>query len=156
MKPKYQKIKIRQLDEKFNSRINIKDIIVPAEGWIKEIRTALSMTYKQLAKRLKVSAPSIANYEKSERMGTINLNTLKKAAEAMNCKLVYSLVPAESLEKVLEDQTLKVAGSIFKKATHSMNLERQDVNEKENVNQYKELIDEINTNLKKKIWDYEL
>ena len=43
------------------------------------------MTGAQLGKRLGMTAQGIVSLERSEASGTIQLNTLRRAAEAMDC-----------------------------------------------------------------------
>ncbi len=150
------KLKRRKLDEKLSQEQLFKELKIPENGWIFEIRTALEMSYVQMAKRLKVTPSAIKSFEKSEQEGKISVDTLRKAAKSMNCKLVYAIVPESSLEKIYNDQVIKVAGAIFQKASHSMELEKQEVDEKENKEQLKDLYDEINYTMNKKIWDYEI
>ncbi len=156
MNKKYKKLRLRQLDSQFKKIQNLKEIQIPAKGWIWEIRNALGMSHSQLAKRLKVSAPAIANSERSEAESTIKISTLKKTAEAMKCKLVYAIVPSTSLEQTINEQTLKVAGNVFNRVSHSMKLEEQGVSKRENKAQLKELLEEVKNELTGKIWDYEV
>lgn len=62
-------------------------------GWLKAVREALGLPRSHLAKRLRVSVPTIQNYEKREKADTITLASLRKAAAAMDCELVVALVP---------------------------------------------------------------
>src|SRR4029079_14724254 len=71
----------------------------PPKGWIRAIRDALGMTGVQLASRLGVRPQTLNLIEKSEAEGTIQLKTLRRAAEALDCTLVYALVPKGSLEE---------------------------------------------------------
>ena len=73
-------------------------------GWIKEIRLALGMSAAQLARRLKVRQSTVAKLEKSEAEETISLQSLRKAAEALDCTLVYAFVPRTSLEACVQAQ----------------------------------------------------
>lgn len=150
------KLKRRQLDEKFEKKQSLIGISIPENGWISEIRNALGISYVQMAKRLNVTPSAVKSFEKSEQEGKIRLDTLRKTAEKMNCKLIYAIVPETSLEKIYNDQVLKVAASVFKNANHSMNLEKQGVDSKENKEQLKDLYDEINYKMNKKIWDHEI
>src|ERR1019366_3112271 len=70
----------------------------PVRGWIKAIREALGMTTEQLSKRLGVKQPSIVAIEQSEAKGTIELGTLRRVAEALDCTLIFALVPHKPLE----------------------------------------------------------
>ncbi len=66
---------------------------VPPKGWIRAIRDAIGMTGVQFAKRLGVRPQSVDGLEKSEANGSIKLDTLRRAAEELDCTLVYALVP---------------------------------------------------------------
>jgi predicted DNA-binding mobile mystery protein A len=59
------------------------------------------MTGVQFARRLRIRPQSAEAVEKSEANGTIQLQSLRRAAEALDCTLVYALVPKTSLEGVV-------------------------------------------------------
>jgi len=82
---------------------------VPSGGWIRNMREALDMTEDDLAQLMGVSASSISSLQGSEVKGTVALATLRRAAKAMHCSLVYALVPQRSLEKTLTTRRLLVA-----------------------------------------------
>jgi predicted DNA-binding mobile mystery protein A len=65
--------------------------------------------------------------ERGESRGTIQLSTLKRAAEALNCDLVYALVPRESLAKSVRVQAEKRAAKMMAPIEHTMKLEDQSV-----------------------------
>jgi predicted DNA-binding mobile mystery protein A len=99
----------------------------PVRGWIKAIREALGMSSAQLAKRMGVKQPTLTAIEQSELKGTVQLATLRRVAEAMNCTLVYALIPNEPLETIVQKQARKVARRQLQSVEHSMLLERQAV-----------------------------
>lgn len=74
----------------------------PHPGWIRAIRDAIGMTGPQLARRLGITAQGLVSVERSEAQGRIQLNTLRRAAEAMDCVLVYALVPKTSLKAMVD------------------------------------------------------
>jgi predicted DNA-binding mobile mystery protein A len=104
---------------------------VPPKGWIRAIRDSLGMSGVQLGKRLKVSPQTIEAMEKSEAAGTIQLNTLRRAAEAMDCKLVYALVPRTSLENTVRNRARQVALAALARVSHTMKLEDQNTGDRE-------------------------
>jgi predicted DNA-binding mobile mystery protein A len=63
----------------------------PPRGWI------LGMITAQFAKRLGVAQPRIIELERGEADGNITLKSLQRAAEALGCRLVYTLVPERPL-----------------------------------------------------------
>ena len=87
-----------QLDERFRELGPATRYTPPVRGWIKALREALGMSTAQLAKRLGIKQPSLVALEQSEAKGTIELATLRRVAEALDCTLVYALVPNKPLE----------------------------------------------------------
>ncbi len=81
----------------------------PQSGWLRAIRDALGMTAAQLGTRLGITPTSVFEMEQREADGTITLKTLEKAAEAIGCKLVYALIPDESLETTIHRRARKLA-----------------------------------------------
>lgn len=124
----------------------------PSEGWIRVIRTALGMSVRQLAERIGVTQQSASRLETNEADDSITLKSLRKAAEAMDCKLVYALVPNEgSLERIIEKQALKKAKAIVDPVDHTMQLEAQGVGDSES--KIKQLAEEMAKELNSKLWD---
>jgi predicted DNA-binding mobile mystery protein A len=119
------------LDARFAALKPVARFRSPVRGWIKAVREALGMTSAQLAKRLQVKQPTVIAFEQSELKGTIQLNTLRRVAEAMNCTLVYALVPNDSLETTIREQARKVAEGRMQSVEHSMLLENQGLPRKE-------------------------
>ena len=81
----------------------------PDQGWIRTIRDALGMSSRQLAARMGVSQPAVSQLERSEVAGRIQLDSLRRAAAALDCELVYSLVPRASLEETLATRARALA-----------------------------------------------
>jgi predicted DNA-binding mobile mystery protein A len=109
----------------------LKRLLVPPKGWIRAIRDALGMSGVQLAKRLKVSPQTVEAMEKSEAAGTIQLNTLKRAAEALDCTLVYALIPRTSLENTVKNRARQIANAALARVSHTMKLEDQDTGDED-------------------------
>src|SRR5438045_3983720 len=86
-----------QLDKRYADFRPIERFAPPVRGWIKAVREALGMTTGQLARKLEISQPSVSAMESSELKGTIELATLRRVADALDCKLVYVLVPNKPL-----------------------------------------------------------
>lgn len=84
---------------------------------------------------MKCSQSNIIALEKSEILGTVSFKKLEKVAQAMNCKLVYCLVPIKTLEQTLEDQARNMAQEELKSIHHSMALEAQNLSLKQKKQQ---------------------
>ena len=117
-----------RLDERL-SVLRSSELAPPPKGWIKAIREALCMTGQQFADRMRIKPPSVIDLEKSEALGTIQLKTLSRAADALGCKLVYALVPKTSLQDAVEARARKIAMRALKRVAHTMKLEDQLVAE---------------------------
>lgn len=102
----------------------------PPRGWVKAVREALGMSTGQLARRMNVSQPSIVALERSEAADRIQLDTLRRAAEALDCTLVYALVPNRPLDEVVMTRAREVAAAGLTAVEHSMRLEDQAVTRK--------------------------
>ena len=87
------------------------------------------MTAQQLGARLGVSQPTVQKLERSEQEGTIQLGSLRRMAEALNCELVYTFVPLEPLEQTYATAARRVARRELAAISHSMALEDQSVND---------------------------
>ncbi len=118
----------RRLDRRFNASSPKELKTLPRLGWVRAVRDALGMSTRQLAARMNVAQPSVVQLEQSEASGTIQLATLRRAADAMNCDLVYALVPREgSLEATVLTQARRRASSVVNAVDRSMALEDQAV-----------------------------
>jgi predicted DNA-binding mobile mystery protein A len=65
----------------------------PKKGYINAIRKALYMSSAQLARRMGISQSGVSLLEKRERVSSVTLDTLDRAADALGCELHYELVP---------------------------------------------------------------
>jgi predicted DNA-binding mobile mystery protein A len=114
-----------KLDERFVEFGAPERLKSPSRGWIKAIREALGMTTRQLATRLKVKQPSVVALEQSETRGTIEIATLKRVAEALDCTLVYALIPNKPLEDTVRERARAFLKRRREPIEHSMLLENQ-------------------------------
>src|SRR5436190_11224005 len=139
-----------QLDERFRELGPAKRYTPPVRGWIKALREALGMSTAQLAKRLGIKQPSLVALEQSEAKGTIELATLRRVAAALDCTLVYALVPNKPLEAVVRDRARALARRNLGPVEHSMQLENQKVSTKDSEAQLDELIRGMSPS---RLWD---
>ena len=99
----------------------------PARGWIRAIREALGMSAGDLAARLEVTQQAISQMERAEADASSRLETLRRAAGALNCRLVYALVPDEPLETTVDRRAHALAASRLEQVRQTMSLEDQAV-----------------------------
>jgi len=143
MRSKDRVLARKHLDNKLESIRRSNDVLRPPKGWVKAIREALGMSAEQLAARIGVTRPRVYEIEKAEVSGSITLNSLERAAHALDCKLVYTLIPRRSLQEAVEMRALEIAKERIRSAAHTMTLEDQALNEKELLEQIGALAREL-------------
>lgn len=142
----------RQLDDKLKPWHVLRQQGEPGAGWIRTIRTSLGLTKARLAARCGLSSEaSIAGLERSEMNGTISLNSLRKVAEAMDCSVVYAIVPRTTLESILEVRAQEKANAMLRQVEHTMELEVQGVEPSASKRQIKEIVETLLEN-PKSVW----
>lgn len=139
-----------RLDQRFEQLGSAERYAAPVRGWIKAIREALGMTTAQLAKRLGVRQPSVVALEQSEVNGTIALATLRRAAEALDCTLVYALIPNTPLEATVRERARAFARRHWRPVEHSMLLEDQQVKRNDTGADLEDIIRQTNPS---RFWD---
>ena len=127
----------------------------PKYGWVRSLREALGMSGRQLAVRLKVQPPRITEMEKAEKSGNITLGSLRRAAEAMDCELVYGFAPKTNLEETLRRQAGIAAARQQAGAAHSMLLENQSLSVKEAAGMLDAKVEELIRTTPRRLWDLE-
>lgn len=144
----------RQLDKRLDAlRVAKLNAQRPPRGWIKAIREALGMTTRQLAIRIGVGQSRVVNIEKAEVSGSITLESLQRAARALDCEFVYALVPHTSLKSMVEDRANTLAKTQVKAARHTMTLEDQRLDEDDEREQVKELVRKLADQAGSALWE---
>jgi transcriptional regulator with XRE-family HTH domain len=77
----------------------------PREGWLRAVRLASGIQAEQIARVMDFSPNMVFYTERSELTGTITLDRLGKMARAVECDLVYGLVP---WHRSLEDRAMEL------------------------------------------------
>jgi len=143
----------KQLDKRLNTLRNSDALSRPPRGWIKAIREALGMTTTQFGKRLGVSQSTALGFEKSEVSKGITLETLERAARALDCRLVYALVPSKPLELLVEGQARELAKKRLRATSHSMALEDQRVDEADERDHLERLVQKLLNQPGSALWE---
>ena len=128
----------------------------PPNGWLKAVRGALGMSTRQLAKKCGVHHSTILRIEKNEVQNKVSIESLKKIASAMDCQLVYAIVPQvkyNNLEEIIDKQAMFLARKLIKKAAHTMQLESQGISSKEIENQTRKLANELKYKMDSRFWE---
>jgi len=125
----------------------------PQRGWIRAIREALGMTTEQLAKRIGVSQPRVIALEKAETEDVVMLKTLRKAAAAMDCELVYALVPRRPLDDVVRARAERRAEDELARLHHTMQLQNQALTAADLTAERKRMVESLIDGPARRLWD---
>jgi predicted DNA-binding mobile mystery protein A len=118
-----------RLDQRLVSLGSLRAAPRPQRGWVRAIRDALGMSGTELARRMGVSQSTVAELEVSEADDRIQLGTLRRAADALDCDLVYVLLPRTSLEDAVQARARAKASRHLAVVGHHGRLEDQEVGE---------------------------
>lgn len=149
-----RKLLIEQLDQKLKPFQKTEKVLVPNNGWINTIRTALNMTMAQLGTRLKITRQGVRSIEESEAKGSISINSLKEVGMALDLKFVYGFVPKDgTIDSLINIKAKKLARKIVLRTNQNMKLEGQGIGEVKIKEIIKDLTNEIKREMKKSLWD---
>jgi predicted DNA-binding mobile mystery protein A len=115
----------RLLDAHFEEWQPLRTLARPPHGWVRAVREALGMSTAALAHRLGTTAGAVTRLEQSEAGDRIRLNTLRGAADALGCDLVYLLIPRRQLDLVVRERARELARSQAAAVEQTMRLEDQ-------------------------------
>jgi predicted DNA-binding mobile mystery protein A len=128
MRSEFRDLRLRQLDRTLEPFQAARKVSRPSKGWIRAIRQALGISSGELARRLGTSRQLPLQLEKGEAEDRITLKSLRAIANALDCDLVYALVPrAASLGELIENRARAEAKQRVLGVEHSMALENQAV-----------------------------
>jgi predicted DNA-binding mobile mystery protein A len=130
MNPEIRNVLIRGLDEQIPSMQQAQGAVtVPMRGWLRAIREALGMTQKEVGVAMGMRQQAYRLVEGREMRGAVTIETLRRAAGALDCELVYFLMPRQSAARTFgELAAVHDPSRENQRATeHSMALEGQDV-----------------------------
>ena len=128
---------------------------VPRSGWIKAVRGALGMNTRQLAERVGVEQSNITRLEEREPSGKVTLERLAKAADAMNCRLIYAIVPNDrysDLEAIIDERARDLAQQLVRTTEHSMRLEKQGASDDDLTKEVDDLASQLKSKMDSRIW----
>jgi predicted DNA-binding mobile mystery protein A len=115
------------LDGHFEEWQQLRTLARPPRGWVRAVREALGMSAAALAARLGTTAGAVTRLEQSEAGDRIGLDTLRRAADALGCDLVYLLVPRRPLSEVVWDRARELAHEQAAAVEQTMLLEGQQI-----------------------------
>jgi predicted DNA-binding mobile mystery protein A len=93
MHNEFRSLRLKQLDRSLESFRAAQTAARPQKGWIRAIREAVGVSAAELGRILGTSRQLPLQFEKAEAEGSITLKSLRNVANALDCDLVYALVP---------------------------------------------------------------
>ena len=117
------------LDAHFKEWQPLRRLARPLRGWIRAVREALGMSAAALSARLSITPGAVIRLEQSEAADRIRLDTLRRAADALGCDLVYVLVPRRPLATVVRERARELAHAQVAAVEQTMRLEDQATGE---------------------------
>lgn len=151
---KKERLIFEQIDRKLLKFYHLKDVTIPARGWVFSIRKALGMTLRQLGKRSGITAQSVKELETREKNGTVSLNVLRQIGQALDMKFVYGFIPkTKTLEKMIEKRAIELAKKIVLRTSANMRLEGQE-NLPARINKsIRQKAEELKQEIPRYLWD---
>ncbi len=125
MSSDFQRLRLEQVEASAQTFAALRGRQAPGRGWLKEIREALGRTQRQQADRIGITGPTLLKSEQAEIDERIGLGQLRRLADALDCDLVYALVPRKPLTQMVEDQAMRIAKAEVMGVAHTMSLESQ-------------------------------
>lgn len=129
------------------------DMVAPARGWLRAVREALGMTATQLGSKMGVVPSRITALEKAEVTGGTTLKSLREAAEAMGCTLIYAIVPMRPMDEALRERATILAQEQLARTNHSMRLEDQALDADDFAAEQERLIAAYLSGNERRLWD---
>jgi predicted DNA-binding mobile mystery protein A len=129
MRKNYQLIRLKTLDYQLMKVEPLRVVKAPPQGWLRIVREAVGLSLRAVGSRINMAPQTIHAFERREAEGTLTLRNLRKVAGAMNCEVVYFLVPKSSKTKTFTKLAAAQSGFLanLMATEHSMKLEDQGV-----------------------------
>jgi predicted DNA-binding mobile mystery protein A len=126
VKQEFRRLRLEQLDRALATFKDAKNEARPQKGWLRAIREALGLSLEEVGVRLKKPRQRILEFENAEAEDRITLQSLRRVAGALDCNLVYALVPRTgSILELAERRTRQDAARDVLDVEQTMALEDQ-------------------------------
>ncbi|MGH9814664.1 MAG: mobile mystery protein A [Candidatus Acidiferrales bacterium] len=122
----FQKLRRDQIARSLRLFERARNVPRPRRGWLRTIRKAAGMTLREVAKNIAATPQLVALLEKSEAADKITLAKLRSLAAAMDCQLVYAILPNRgTIHDLLEHRARQKATEHVLAVEQTMALENQ-------------------------------
>lgn len=127
--------------------------VTPSRGWLRAIRDALGMTTRQMAARMGAAPSRISAIEKAETHGGLTIKSLREAAEALDCTLVYAIVPNVPLDDLLRARAERRVDAELARLNQTMKLENQALTPSDLADERARMIARLLEGSPGRLWD---
>ena len=154
MKPEARALLRNQLDSQLSPLRQIQPVR-PRRGWVRAVREALGMNGRQLAERMGIARSHLSQIETAEARDSVSLRTLRRAADALDCDLVYAFVPRDgrTLDEMVGERARAVADRIVEDVSTTMALEAQSVASDFQRREVDRVASELIHTMRRDLWD---
>jgi predicted DNA-binding mobile mystery protein A len=126
MRDDFRNLRLNQLARALATFEAAKEEARPQRGWLRAIREGLGLTLENVGKKLGQSRRRIQEFEEAEAKDRITLRSLRRVAAAMDCQLVYAIVPKSgTITELAERRARAEAAEDVLDVEHTMALENQ-------------------------------
>jgi predicted DNA-binding mobile mystery protein A len=105
-----------------------------------------------MAQAVGVTQAAVVDIERTEAKGDISLATLRRYATALECELVYALVPKRPLQQTVEARAEQLAREQVSRVDHSMALEDQRTSQDHREREIAELRRKLLEGKRSRLW----
>jgi predicted DNA-binding mobile mystery protein A len=134
MKNEFGTLRRTQLDRTLTPFFAARHETRPQRGWLRSVREALGFSLEDVGRKLGDSRQHILRFETAEANDQITLQSLRRIANAMDCELVYAIVPKTgTLTELAEGHTRDQVVRDVHAVERTMALEDQAVGDVEQL-----------------------
>jgi predicted DNA-binding mobile mystery protein A len=149
-----RRLQVELLDQKLQAFQSLQEESIPTSGWIRFVRQSIGMSLRQLGERMGITPQSVSDIEHREADGKVTLSTLRDAAEALDMRVVYALVPKQgTMRDIVRRQARRLAEDAVARTSISMSLEEQSVPREELLREVDFLVEELMRKNTRTFWN---
>jgi predicted DNA-binding mobile mystery protein A len=105
MRGEFRSLRLQELDRSLVPFRAAQNIPRPPKGWLRAVREATGISAREVGEALGASRQLPLQFERAEAEDRITLKSLRAAANALDCDLVYALVPKKgTMEELIESR----------------------------------------------------
>lgn len=81
--------------------------LTPRQGWLRDVRQTMGFSASEIARKMGMNRSEVFRMEERETRKRITLESLEKMAEALDCRMIYAVIPKKG---TFEDLLLRRLG----------------------------------------------